>query len=51
MSVVTHTMPAVAVQSFPVDDYDLSATLTSGQAFRWRWSEAGWEGMIDLPGG
>ena len=32
--------------SFPVRDYDLSATLTSGQAFRWRFRDAAWEGVI-----
>ncbi len=30
----------------PVSDYDLSATLASGQAFRWRQTAAGWEGII-----
>ncbi len=29
-----------------VRDYDLAATLTSGQAFRWREREGGWEGVI-----
>jgi N-glycosylase/DNA lyase len=32
--------------SLPVRDYDLAATLTSGQAFRWRAVEDGWEGVI-----
>ena len=32
---------------FPCRDYDLSATLTSGQAFRWNCRDAGWEGVID----
>ena len=31
---------------FPVRDYDLSATLSSGQAFRWRFAHAAWEGVI-----
>ena len=31
---------------FPVRDYDLSATLSSGQAFRWRFADAAWEGVI-----
>lgn len=31
---------------FPVQDYALAATLESGQAFRWRETEAGWEGVI-----
>ena len=30
----------------PVRDYDLAATLTSGQAFRWRFIEGAWEGVI-----
>lgn len=29
-----------------ISDYDLEATLTSGQAFRWMKSGAGWEGVI-----
>lgn len=40
-------MHAPAAQTFlPVRDYDLAATLTSGQAFRWREREGGWEGII-----
>ena len=31
---------------FPVRDYDLVATLTSGQAFRWHERDGWWEGMI-----
>jgi len=31
---------------FPVRDYDLAATLTSGQAFRWAPSDGAWEGVI-----
>lgn len=30
----------------PVRDYDLAATLNSGQAFRWREHDGAWEGMI-----
>jgi N-glycosylase/DNA lyase len=30
----------------PVRDYDLAATLQSGQAFRWRWTAHAWEGMV-----
>jgi N-glycosylase/DNA lyase len=30
----------------PVKDYDLAATLASGQAFRWKFQEGGWEGVI-----
>jgi N-glycosylase/DNA lyase len=29
-----------------VSDYDLDATLNSGQAFRWQWFDHGWEGVI-----
>ncbi|PYL00256.1 MAG: hypothetical protein DME19_05715 [Verrucomicrobia bacterium] len=31
---------------FPVRDYDLGATLNSGQTFRWQRREDGWEGVI-----
>src|SRR5687767_7495277 len=30
----------------PVRDYDLAATLTSGQAFRWKFVNGWWEGVI-----
>ena len=30
----------------PVRDYDLTATVTSGQAFRWQLREGWWEGVI-----
>jgi N-glycosylase/DNA lyase len=32
--------------SFPVRDYDLAATLTSGQAFRWKRGGDAWEGIV-----
>jgi hypothetical protein len=32
--------------SFPVRDYDLAATLTSGQAFRWKRCGDAWQGII-----
>ena len=32
--------------SFPVRDYDLGATLTSGQAFRWKQRGDAWDGVI-----
>ncbi len=32
---------------FPVRDYDLAATLSSGQAFRWRFQDKRWVGIID----
>jgi N-glycosylase/DNA lyase len=31
---------------FEVRDYDLAATLASGQAFRWRQRESQWEGVV-----
>ncbi len=37
--------PATQV-SFPGRDYDLAATLSSGQAFRWRQVGDAWEGII-----
>jgi N-glycosylase/DNA lyase len=33
-------------QKFPVRDYDLAATLASGQAFRWQRHDSGWTGVI-----
>lgn len=39
--------PAVGcVERFAVRDYDLGATLSSGQAFRWREQEGSWVGVI-----
>jgi N-glycosylase/DNA lyase len=32
--------------TFAVQDYDLTATLTSGQAFRWRQERADWIGVV-----
>lgn len=32
---------------FPVRDYDLAATLTSGQAFRWQSHQDSWIGVVD----
>jgi N-glycosylase/DNA lyase len=32
--------------TFPVRDYDLAATLSSGQAFRWIFQDGGWNGVI-----
>jgi N-glycosylase/DNA lyase len=34
-------------KSFPVKDYDLDATLSSGQAFRWTQVGGSWLGVID----
>ena len=40
-------MSAPATQHiFPVRDYDLAATLTSGQAFRWRERDGAWESVV-----
>ena len=38
--------PAAVSRFFPVHDYDLAATLNSGQAFRWHLREGWWEGVI-----
>jgi len=32
--------------TFPVKDYNLAATLSSGQSFRWQWREPNWVGVI-----
>ncbi len=37
---------AAARRVFPVCDYDLAATLNSGQAFRWTAAGEGWSGVI-----
>jgi N-glycosylase/DNA lyase len=36
----------LCTRSFPVRDYDLSATLSSGQAFRWKQDGDRWTGII-----
>ena len=33
-------------KTFEVRDYDLAATLESGQAFRWRCTDKAWEGVV-----
>jgi N-glycosylase/DNA lyase len=33
-------------QVFQVSDYDLAATLNSGQVFRWHWEGRGWTGVV-----
>jgi N-glycosylase/DNA lyase len=39
--------PSAACQKvFPVRDYDLAATLTSGQVFRWEPRDGSWEGVV-----
>jgi N-glycosylase/DNA lyase len=40
-------LTATSSTFFAVRDYDLAATLTSGQAFRWRLESGGWMGVID----
>lgn len=44
-SIRVHSRDSRAI-SFPVRDYDLAATLASGQAFRWRQFGEAWEGII-----
>src|SRR5512145_194240 len=40
-------MASAHVQTFfPATDYDLAATLTCGQAFRWEQRASGWEGVV-----
>jgi N-glycosylase/DNA lyase len=39
-------MPERCTQVFPASDYDLSATLTCGQAFRWEQSAQSWTGVV-----
>ena len=42
-------MPELICRTFfPVHDYDLDATLTSGQAFRWELIDRGWESVIGV---
>jgi N-glycosylase/DNA lyase len=40
-------MPASSEIILPVRDYDLAATLDSGQVFRWRPVGSGWHGVLD----
>ncbi len=43
----TQIQPHPTVLRIPLEsDYDLDATLSSGQAFRWRATEQGWTGVI-----
>src|SRR6266700_4853186 len=42
------TCAEAATASFLVHDYDLAATLNSGQTFRWQLREGWWEGVIGL---
>jgi len=38
--------PGTALTTFPGRDYDLAATLTSGQVFRWELRDGGWEAVV-----
>lgn len=38
--------PSTRARLLPTGEYDLAATLTSGQAFRWRLTDRGWVGAI-----
>ena len=40
-------MSLSSTKTFTVPDYDLSATLTSGQAFRWQFVHQSWVGVIN----
>jgi len=46
LSAETSIDRAAATAIFPVRDYDLAGTLTSGQAFRWNHVDDGWNGVI-----
>ena len=40
------SLPPACQCLIPVRDYDLDATLASGQAFRWQLRDGYWEGVI-----
>jgi N-glycosylase/DNA lyase len=42
----TSVVVGSTTHNFPVSNYDLAATLTSGQAFRWNLTQEGWTGVI-----
>ena len=42
----THRATLATRRTFFVRDYDLAATVTSGQAFRWQFQEQSWTGVI-----
>ena len=46
MTATVETPFNVRTKAFTVRDYDLAATLTSGQAFRWRSVNGNWVGVI-----
>ena len=39
-------MAGLLTKTFPLEDYDLDATLTSGQTFRWQRRQQSWFGVI-----
>ena len=43
----TRPAPPQRQNIFPIRDYDLTATLTSGQTFRWQRENDSWAGVID----
>jgi N-glycosylase/DNA lyase len=45
-SATTCTERDAASVTFSIRDYDLGATLESGQAFRWKCIDAGWNGIL-----
>jgi len=48
LSTTTSAKPGPANHEcvLPVQEYDLEATLTSGQTFNWEWSADGWTGVV-----
>jgi N-glycosylase/DNA lyase len=46
LSAETYIERAAASAVFPMRDYDLAATLASGQAFRWNYVDGTWNGVI-----
>jgi N-glycosylase/DNA lyase len=46
LSATTYIERDAASAVFPIRDYDLGATLESGQAFRWNRVDGGWNGVI-----
>ena len=46
LNAATYTKRDVATAVFTIRDYNLAATLESGQAFRWNFIDGGWNGII-----
>jgi N-glycosylase/DNA lyase len=46
LNAATYIEPDAASAVFSVRDYDLAGTLESGQAFRWKHVDGGWNGVI-----